>query len=169
MLRLAPTPFVLGSTLFTIALTASPALAQRLGTPTHSQLNEDGMRTTKTADAATDAGEKVDTVAINAGETKVVRVAAGADAATEVYLLSGGNPANTLKITVTVKGTTTTLKAANTTGGLIGFSIEGDTSGTGSWAQAGEVKDLKNRQTSSTDYPVELKAIRLSDFTFKKK
>lgn len=171
MLRLAPTPFAFGLALATLPLVAaSPAAAQRLGTPTHSQQNEDGLRTTKSVDkAADDAGEKVDTIVINAGETKVARVASGADAATEVYVLSGGNAANKLKITVTVKGSVTTLRADNMTGGIVGFTIEADPSGSGSWAQAGEVKDLVNRKTSNTDYQMELKAIRLSDFTFKKK
>ncbi|MFL9839667.1 hypothetical protein ABS767_01715 [Sphingomonas sp. ST-64] len=164
----AHTPVPLALALLGVSLAATPAAAQRLGTPTHSQQNEDGLRTTKAVEAGTEAGEKVESVVVNAGETKVLRVAPGADGTVEAFVLSG-TPSTVLKVTVSFKGGTTTLKAANSTGGTVGFTIEGDTSGSGSWAQAGEVKDLKNRQSSSTDYQVELKAVRLSGFTYTKK
>ncbi|MBX3594959.1 hypothetical protein [Sphingomonas sp.] len=169
---LRSTTFI-GALALTATAMSAPAFAQRLGTPTHSMNNPDRDEPAKPKAEGTPesepTGAAIQSVEIKAGEKKVLLAMAGDDGATMVHLADGPMKRTAIiTATLTVKGSTSTLKVANASGGTFDYTIEGDPSGAGKWAAAGEAS-VKDRQTSSTDYQVELKAVRLSGFKFTKK
>ncbi len=157
------------SILLSVGLATSPALAQRLGKPTHSQEDpdqRDRIERERAQSAEVVLGDAVTEVVVKAGEKVSVLLAAGADGVTEVKPLISGTARNSVTISLIVKNGTSTLRIDNRSGGVIGFSIGADPTGAGSWAKAGEVSGIKTQQVSNTDYRLELHAVRITDLTF---
>lgn len=151
--------FLVSVTMLAAVTLSGAAVAQRLGSPnqvSQDPMNQDPMDRKK----PTVVGPVIETLDVKPGEKKVIVFADGAMHSAE------GSGRNAITVSLTVSGAKSTVKISNQSGKAISYTAGGDINGTGQFAPAG-TGTVKGGQTSDTDYPVALKAFRLSQVTSK--